>query len=691
AFNVPHVQQLDFGWKQGTVTLGGDFTGNLEGSYTGTFRRVLMVRVGNPARTYYAQPVQFNSGLPSNGDLGLFHAQVKSMDVKVLVADRYDFEVKKAGVQVLLLRKVGSKPTLVPADEASRGSSAPDPTITVQGQEYLILARDTADSQGMAEFRDLVRFDCSPTGTNLYYTWVQYVDDFTTQYSFESHPKPIHYAYQSDWTNACYIPTADQFKESCMRCELASRDGFGTTARSHPRAYKGQDQWLFHIQRTVNRPPAVTATVRNSAAGTQAAFALAEPNVQWQLWRINKQGMEILRNGNTSWGAMLESNQPAGFTMATNALVSQGHMVMHASGVTGPDGRIHRKGLPVQKEGTVPVGHYYVLDVEKAGFNRVIKVVNRISLGGGGGTISQGGIMQTSPNLLNLLGGGSSSSSGGSSSGSNNAGPNSGDVSMLREGFQYSAGEIFIAPKGKVKVVLQNEAGQTLPASAHYRDPVTGQEGVIMASTFNIITQKREVLLDVPTGNGLQVVIIPNDLELYDRDTITVNVPATGMLTTTATVPYKLHRIHFIVREQPSTPQAVPAGQDPESVGTPLAGARVVLINASPVMYPAIKHPATSPGGVAASVAGQPLERIVDSQGRVDFAFRASGQDFTFRVYAPTGGNQATREVPMSSVAGKQWRVKHVQMKPGRTVRGTVTIDSAAVANARVRYTHGAL
>lgn len=694
-FNVPHVQQLDFGWRQGTVTLTGDFTGNLEGNYTGTFRRVLMVRVGNPARTYYAQPVQFSSSLPANGDLGTFYAQVKSMDVKVLVADRYDFQVKKAGVEVLLLRKVGSKPTLVPADEASRGSAAPDPTVTVQGQDYVILARDTADTQGMAEFRDLVRFDCSPAGTNLYYTWVRYVDEFSTQYSFESLPKPVHYAYQSDWPSACFVRTADEFKESCMRCELANRDGFGTSSRAHPRAYKGQDQWLFHIQRVVDRNPAVTATVRNSAAGTQADLALAEPGATWKLWRINKAGMETLRNGNVNWGAMLESNQPDGFQMAANALLAQGRMVMHASGVTGNDGRIHRKELLVQKEGTVPVGFYYVLDVQKPGFNRVVKVVNRLALTGSG-SVNSGSMMQVSPGILGQIGQNtqpmpSAGGSGGGTSGTNNGEPNSGDVGMLRKGYQYSAGEIFISPKGKVRVVLQNEAGQTLSASAHYRDPATGQEGVIVASALNFSTMKREVLLDVPTGNGLQVVIIPNDLELYDRDTITVNVPTTGTLTTTATVPYKLHRIHFVVREEPTSTQATLPGQDPESVGTPLANARVVLINASPVMYPAIKHPATSPGGTAASVPGQPLERTTDSQGRVDFAFRASGQDFTFRVYAPQGGSQVTRELPVSSTAGKHWQVRNVQLKRGRTVRGTVTIDSAAVANARVRYTHGTL
>jgi hypothetical protein len=47
-----------------------------------------------------------------------------------------------------------------------------------------------------------------------------------------------------------------------------------------------------------------------------------------------------------------------------------------------------------------------------------------------------------------------------------------------------------------------------------------------------------------------------------------------------------------------------------------------------------------------------------------------------------------TREVSVSSTAGKHWQVKNVQLERGRTVRGTVTIDSAAVANAKVRYTY---
>ncbi|MEX1131641.1 MAG: carboxypeptidase-like regulatory domain-containing protein, partial [Flavobacteriales bacterium] len=686
-FNVPHVQQLDFSWKQGAVSNIGSFsTAEFNDSYSGTFRRVLMVRVGNPARTYYAQPVQFSASLPANGDLGLFHAQVKSLDMKVRVAQRDDFSVKKDGLEVLLLRKVGSKPSLVPADEASRGIPSADPTITIEGQTYVELARDTSDAQGMAEFRDLVRFDCAVSANNLYYVWARPTDEFETRHSLVNLPQAVVYAYESDWTSACFDYHGNRLRESCMRCDLASRDGFGTTSRAHSRAYNGQDQWLYHIQRTVLRNPAVTATVRNSVGGTQVDLATAEPNAPWKLWRISKQGMEILRNGNTSWGAMLEANQPNGFIMATNALVSQGHMVMHASGVTGNDGRIHRKELPVQKEGTVPVGYYYVLDVDKPGFRRTIKVVRRINLGGG--TLNTGVIGQINPNTLNLLGGASSGSGSTGSSSTNSSEPNSGDVSMLRLGYQYSAGEIFIAPRGQVKVVLMNEAGTTIPAKANYRDPSTGQEGMITASTWNMITSRREVLLSVPSGNGMQIIIIPNDLETYDRDTITVNVPATGTLTTTAIIPYKIHRIHFVLRGEPNEPQLVQVGQDPQAIGLRLVNARVELMAANPVMYPAIKHTATSPGGAAASVAGQPLVRTTDSQGRVDFAFRASGGSFTFRFYAPDGSSYVTREVSVSSNPGKHWQVKNVQLERGRTVRGTVTIDSAAVANAKVRYTY---
>jgi hypothetical protein len=68
------------------------------------------------------------ASLPANGDLGLFHAQVKSLDTKVLVAERQDLSIKKAGLRVYLLRKVNTKPSLVPKDEGKRGDLGANPS-----------------------------------------------------------------------------------------------------------------------------------------------------------------------------------------------------------------------------------------------------------------------------------------------------------------------------------------------------------------------------------------------------------------------------------------------------------------------------------------------------------------------------------------------------------------------------------
>jgi hypothetical protein len=697
-FNVPHVQQLDFGWKQGTVTLGGDFTGNLEGSYTGTFRRVLMVRVGNPARTYYAQPVQYNASLPTNGDLGLFHAQVKSFDTKVLVAERQDLSIKKAGLRVYLLRKTNTRPTLVPKDEGKRGDMSANPIITVNLVQYEVLDSAITDAQGMAEFRDLVRFDCSSTSSNnLYYLWSKPVDEFFTQHSVHNTPQPVNYMYQNDWSSAaCYNPAMGAIMASCMKCNLADRDGYSTASSSHARAYRGQDQWLYNVNRVIAQNPRVTAFVKNSAAGAQAQLAMNEPGVTWRLWRLNRAAADHLRNGTANWGVMLENNQPDAFIMAQNALTQVGKpMVLQEMGATGSDGRIHSGFLPVQMNSSnEQIGNFYVLDLQKQGFRRKIHVVNRLQLASG--TTVNAGQIGSLPNLSGLIGGNTSSgSSSSSSSGSAaSAPPPVGDVAMLRRGYQYNQGELWIDPSSTLTLTFIDPAGQPVKCNSYYWDHVLGVEGV-MAESDTLSNPRRECrVMQVPGSplNQLRVVVIPNNSDLYQRDTILVSVPVGASVSHTVTVPYRLHRIHFVVREEPGNTVLLQPGQDPETAGTRIANARVVLMGTNAQMFPAEKHPDTSPGGAAASVAGNVYERITDSQGRVDFAFKASaGESFTFRVMTPTGGPHVTREVVVSSTAGKRWQVKNVQLERGRTVRGRVMIDSAAVAGAKVRWERGGL
>lgn len=664
AFNVPNFQQLDFGWQQGTVSSTHSYSGEFNDSYTGTFRKVLMVRVGNPARTYYVQPVQFNHEIPGNGDLGLFHAQVKSYDVKVLVAEKADFQLKKPNLEVLLLRKAGSKPSLVPADEASRGDHAAHATISIGQHTYQILAKDTTDAQGMARFRDLVRYDSYPTATNnLYYTWVRPVDEFTTQWSLNNLPQPVYYAYESGWMSSCYSVLFDKLGNSCIKAQLADRDGFSTTNRNHLRAFKGQDEWLFHVNRTTKAAPAITATIKNNAAGTQADFALNEPGVTWKLWRLNHAAMtnakSIAQSGYAGkWGQMAENNEPSSFQALQWSLSLMGTpMVLDRTGTTGVNGRIEARNLAVEGTYADPTGNFWILDVQKQGFGRRIRTVNK---------------------LVQVPG-------------FPNPGAATGGVGLVRPGHQYNAGEIWLDPNGRVTLVLQNESGGSVSASAYYIDPATGQEGQIVESVYNFIQQRRQVTLDMPSGANRYIVVVPNNLDLYDRDTVLVpNVPNTGTVTQTAIIPSKLHRIHFKIHGQPEGPYAVQPGQDPESIGPMVAGARVELMGSNAILYAHVAHPATAGGGAnPPSPPGQPLVRFTNSGGMVDFALKASsGEPFIFRIYPPNGSPYLLREVEVTTTPGKQWHVRHVQLKRSRTVQGHVRIDSAAVAGAHVRYEH---
>lgn len=698
-FNVPHVQQLDFSWKQGTVSTTAAYSGEFNNSYTGTFRRVLMVRVGNPARTYYAQPVQFNASLPANGDLGLFHAQVKSFDTKVLVAERQDLQIKKAGLRVFLLRKANSKPSLVPKDEGKRGDLGANPLITVNLVQYEVLDSAITDAQGMAEFRDLVRFECSSTSSNnLYYLWSKPADEFFTQHSVHNTPQPVNYMYQSDWSSpGCYNTSMGTIAASCMKCNLSTRDGFSTASASHARAYKGQDQWLYNVNRVVAQNPKVTATVKNSAAGAQAELAMNEPGVTWRLWRINRAGADQLKNGNTNWGAMLEGYQPDGFIMAQNMLSSAGNaMVLQQTGLTGSDGRIHSGFLPVQMNSSgEQIGNFYVLDLQKLGFRRKIHVVRR-NVSGTSGTVNtsvlNSGQPLINPNLFSGVTG--TSSSGTSSSSASTTTDANGDVSMLCKGAQYNEGELWIDPTSTLTLTFIDPAGQPVKCNSYYWDQVLGVEGV-MAESQTLLNPRRERrVMQVPGSplTQLRVVVIPNNSDLYQRDTIFVSVPVGASVSHTVTVPYRLHRIHFVVRGESANNVVMQPGGDSGPSGTPLANARVLLVGTNAQMFPAEKHPDTSPGGTSASVADNMHERITDSQGRVDFAFKASaGESFTFRVMTPSGGPYVTQEVQVSSTPGKRWQVRNVLLERGRTVRGRVLIDSAVVAGAKVRWERGGL
>ncbi|MFN3876367.1 MAG: hypothetical protein ACK4L7_10705, partial [Flavobacteriales bacterium] len=487
----------------------------------------------------------------------------KSYDTKVLVAERQDLTIKKAGLRVYLLRKANTKPTLVPKDEGKRGDMSANPIITVNLVQYEVLDSAITDAQGMAEFRDLVRFDCSSTSSsNLYYLWSKPVDEFFTQHSVHNTPQPVNYMYQSDWSNtACYNPAMGSIMAACMKCDLADRDGFSTASSSHARSYKGQDQWLYNVNRVVAQNPKVTAQVKNSAAGAQSGMAMNEPGVTWRLWRLNRAAADHLRNGTTNWGAMLEGYQPDGFIMAQNALTQVGKpMVLQEMGATGSDGRIHSGFLPVQmNSGNEQIGNFYVLDVQKPGFRRKIHVVNRLQLASG--TTVNAGQIGSLPNVTGLLGGtNSSGSSSSSSSGSAaSAPPPVGDVAMLRKGYQYNQGELWIDPTSTLTLTFIDPAGLPVKCNSYYWDQTLGVEGVMAESQTIRSPRAERRVMQVPGSplTQLRVVVIPNNSDIYQQDTIMVSVPVGASVSHSVTVPYRLHRIHFVVREKPDGTVAI--------------------------------------------------------------------------------------------------------------------------------------
>ncbi len=700
-FNVPNLHGLDLGWKQGGLNWNNTFTGEFHGGIQcAEWRRVLMVRIDNSAQKFYAQPIQFNVGLPDNGDLGLFHARVRTFGVRVLVTEQHDKSLVKNNLEVLLMRKKGTRPSIAPKDELSPGQYQQlTEQITVGGNQYEVLSKGISNANGEVDFHHLVRFD-DPNGggNNLYYTHVRPVNEFTSQWSFFNHVRVLPYAYQYSWT--CKGHDYSFVHVDCVPPGLTTHGNgaYSTWDDSHPAGYDPVPTWLYNMSFAAKLPPQVSATVKNNAAGEQSGMAMNEPGVGWVLWRVSDQAMTIMRDQfpQKKWGLGLQQNPSEAWSLMQGVLQAHGHPMQPARfGSTGADGRIHEKQLWASgmQNNVQSDRFFYVFTLQKNGFSPLVHTVFRQD------TVNQ----QT------------------------------GDVGNLVWGYNYNEGELWMDPNGSVVIDLVNEAGQAVSGKAYYFDPVTGQQGAIKNSMVIMTPQgtiQHRVFLAVPSGNGRKIVVVPNNTDLYDRDTLTVNVPSTGQLQIVATIPYKIHRIHFhIVPEQ----GAGIGMNDPR-----IAGAKVVLMHSNAVMYPQIAHPETAleggvaeqmqgggqapggggqqggqqgggdmqmgsiyngiggmqqggslqqPGGVAQQFEGlqyDPYTRYANAAGAVDFAFKSAATQFTFRIYSPDDKEYITREVVVTSTPGKHWQVKEVPMKLGRKVRGKVMLDSAVVVGARV-------
>ena len=653
-FNAPLVANMDFSWQTSPISVNGDHaTAEFSGAvHSMGWRRVLMVHIAAPGHHYYAQPIQFAPGYPAGGDLGTFHAEVKHFDLTVRVNDLYDPALLKDGMEVLLMRRLNTRPALVPKDELRPGDTAPRETITASGFTYEILGKAITNTDGYAAFKDLVRFDCASSGgNNRYYTHVRPEDQFNTTWSVSSVPKAVHYAFESDWKVSCVhgdLVSGHFNPQACERCTLATQSAHAIANAEHSKAYK--PKVLHQIHHTMDANPRVVAQVKNAAAGTQADLAMNEPGVNWFLYRLDEAAMQKARDVATGkrWGHGMESDEPWGMMTMMGYLSSHGtSMQLIRNGSTGNDGRIQANSLPVQNWSN-PKGYFHVLYTTKAGFNPRVRVVNKLQ------------------SVTDVTG----------------------DVGVTMPGRTYNLQEIIMHPKGMVKLRLINEQGQPVAGSAYWYDPATGQQGTIVSSSppgitgavMQVMGSDHFVTLNIPSGNNRRIVLVPNNTDNYDRDTIIVNVPGTGMLETDAVIPFKLHRIHFTVRVNTLA-----------AIAPPIVGARIELMHTNAEMRSGIKHPNTLGSGLVPGASAAGHSRWTDNNGKADLVFKSSATEFTFRIYGPNNSEYVTRDVVITSQPGKHWSTVLVNMDQGRRVVGTVMLDSVVVPGAAVRYEHGGL
>ncbi|MBX3239887.1 MAG: carboxypeptidase regulatory-like domain-containing protein [Chitinophagaceae bacterium] len=646
-FNVPNLDNIDFGWKQGSFGgSGGEHAWTLSGQY----RKVLMLKITSPGESYYADPVQFISGVPGNKEMGTFYCRVKTFNPTVLVADRYDRALTYNNIEVLLVR-TNARPHLAPKDEGDPGNFAnPQSYNAGMGTNYEIVAKGTTNSSGQVSFRNILVSGMT-SGGSPYYLFMRPKNENTTSHSLNYNARELRYATASQWFNDCYYFNGDRLREECyyetsMTALQAVNNGRFSIAGQDP-AFDN-----YTILSTTRTLPRVYGQVKNAAAGNDGGMAQNEENAYWVLWKISREAAVKAKNAayQGKWGSLMESNQ-AGFDFIHGILQNNGTPPqIQRYGTTGADGMIDARGLPIEGDQYNPKGYFYILQASKYGFKPAFFAVNR------------------------------------DASGNNNT---TGDMHPAALGMAYNAGHLSLEPKGKVKVKLVNQDGQRVSGQVYYTDPATGQTGTVVT----VSTSGGYPTVYIPSGSNRKLVVLPTNTEKYEQDTITLNVPADETITEEITVQYKLHRIYFNVRN---------------SAGQPLANVKISLIDIPAdlvTMYPDVRSPYSSeamyfqaPGNdqnnnnnyVAVNnntmpqVLG-PMDRMTNNNGGADFAFTNSSPSFKFRITGPPGTSYVVMHKNVHSTASKTWQRVDIELKSGRTVKGMVKLGTSPVAGARVR------
>lgn len=676
-FSVPELDEIDFSPQSGVlqgINLP-DFAGN-EGpsgeqsyasiSYSGRFKRVLQIMVES---NYHCDPIQYSVDVPENGNLGKFFAQVRTINAFALVMEKQVF-TPVGSQEVMLLRKLGDRPAKVPKDEGTPGNFDPKPTITRSGVTYEIIQKQIAPADGFYKgqvvFNNVVQWDCAAS-KDRYFIYTRIADNQQTNQSFvELIPVEYRYFHHSDWrytsnTNTWNTGDINRCQDEVLKSIRYSNAWQSSTVFAfHPKDY-------FNYILLQRAKPRLYTTVRNTRASvSETENNRAEGNVNWKIWRVSKSGMQELKGAiGLDWGRTIADAGPDGVTFLNAAY--PGAMTLEYSGTTANDGRIDRNNLSSQWAGDAQIGYYRFLTVEKDGFRgQALRAIGQSPTGA------------------------------------------SGDVAYIPFGTAHKINDIELAPRGLVYVRLHNERDETVTAQAiYYIDPSVNQQG-ISASTNG----SGGALVYCPTGS-IKLVIIPTDTDKYQSDTVNINVPVANGLqdipTRNLLIKYRLHRIHFIVK-------------DAKNRSIRIANAKVKLMNSNAVFYDDLYSPwlgaelaMPPPPDVSQVINGNdnvyidvngnnvpinqnqigqiqmynPYLKTTNNGGGVDFAFRNSGDDFEFRFYSPDGKEYVTKVRQVHNQVGTTWKQIVVYLSMGRIIRGTVKLSQSPIANATVSDLEG--
>ncbi|MBO9564556.1 MAG: carboxypeptidase regulatory-like domain-containing protein [Niastella sp.] len=674
-FNVPDLEDINFGFSNTPINNGGGGdAGNW--SISGAHHTVLMVRLAAQGSTYYAQPIQYLTGVPGNKDMGTFYAQVRTFKLRVLVADNEDHSQTKDGMEVMVCRRT-PRNNMIPKDEGSPGIFSDNSTYHDGLYDYEVIGKATSGANGEAVIENIVLEACTGSyGKTPYYIISRIANPNQTDQAIGHYDFELRYATKNQWQpgSSClkysdvYID-ADCAHGNCLNSLSLQR--YSETGRL------GSRTEYYHIQGTYRVKPRIYAQVKNSVSGNTDNLGQNQPGARWYLWKISKAGMQRARQTayQGKWGNLVKEGQEAGFLLLKAALENHGvPMIWERTGLTGADGRVNEELLPYEGAFNSPYGYYYILQVDKNGFESAYVPINKLS-------------------TWNEAEGG--------------------DMGILKPGMAFNAGEIWLKPKGKLTLRLKNEKGEKAGAKVHYYDPATGVEGEIVNSHLvsDPTGDYHAVDLDLPSGGNRKIAIHPSNNELYEKDTITLTIPSNEDVVKDVVIKYKLHRIYFNVKGK--------TGMLPASA---LAQAKVELLldNNSAEMYNGLSSPWIQDGnfsnqptppignqnnnnnqnnnglpfnnGVGNNLVANDVPEFIglytkftNNGGGVDFAFKNGGTRFTFRITGPDGTSYVVTDKEVTSTASKQWKRVDVQLKQARIVKGKVTFGQVPVANARVR------